>query len=784
MNMKKVLLTILVVLTSFATWAQNDGSACEKAIYVDSTLVQKVEANTVYWFTATTDDLPLTVYFFPDEDSAADPQVYVDFTCTSGVYEDENIREIVDLAASMDIYFPLGADFEIVEINGHKAYTMSYERDLIELLAMLGIDYSIPVYVAFMSPVDGTVQMNNVKTEVQCTALHQRVEMRDTLYLQSNKEGLFYFPVKEWKDKKMSFTWTGSTPIRAYLETDCDFDTLTSEYTYKFATKVNGYYTQQISEASIQNYIRDAEDGNMYVMFKAPETGKVYVGDYVDHGTVTIDNCIGNRKTTEITFPVADIVMEATIPTKSYRIESSNLRNKNIRLKWQTSKNKLAVLYFANFCGFELKASEPDVVDTIHLVYNEAMQCMTADIPMERINKIADQHTDGWLFMQLYRQETGTFSWDTYEIEQPDCDSKSLLLKSTDSIVMPANHYNTSYKLVADEWKKFANTITWRGTRKAFVFIADTCSFPLAPYNIHVGKYIELNPNQSVELSQKELATLAKNYADPDGNLYLRLRSDAEGALVTCQSKPQDVTVELDVKACDSYTWHGTTYTESGTYQHLGQTTLGADSLEILHLTINYSAKSEETAIACDSYTWNGTVYTTSGIYRDTLTTVHGCDSIAELHLTINKSYNVEEPVVACDTYTWPLNGNTYTTSGDYVYTGKTISGCDSIATLKLTINYSDTAEFTATTCEPYLWNGKEYAESGTYTYLTQTALGCDSLMILHLTVQCDNTALDNVTINGRKSQLVMINNSLYIQVDDINGIRYYDLVGRPVTFE
>ena len=56
--------------------------------------------------------------------------------------------------------------------------------------------------------------------------------------------------------------------------------------------------------------------------------------------------------------------------------------------------------------------------------------------------------------------------------------------------------------------------------------------------------------------------------------------------------------------------------------------------------------------------------------------------------------------------------------------------------------------------------------------------------MILHLTVQCDNTALDNVTINGRKSQLVMINNSLYIQVDDINGIRYYDLVGRPVTFE
>ena len=884
MNVKTILLTILAVMIPFAAWAQKDGSACEKAIYVDSTLVQKLEANTTYWFTANTEDLPLKVYFFADKATEVTPEIYIDFTCTPGVYEDDNLREIIDLAASMDIYFPFGTACEVTEIDGETVYVMSYERDLIELLAILGIDYSIPVYVSFKSPVSGTIQVGNIKTTTLCTDIHQRVEVNDTLYLQANKEGKFYFPVYEWANKNMSFTWTGSTPIRAYLAPTCDIDTLNAEYTYEFTTVKDGYYTQLVSTSGIDNYIRDTKDGNMYIIFMAPENGKIYVTDYVDHGAVTINNCIKNLKSTAIDFPTADLSLDAKIPTKSYRIEASNLRNKNIRIKWETAENKLAVAYFANFCGFELKASDPDVLDTINLVYNETMQCMTADIPMERINKIADQHTDGWLFMQLYRQEAGTFSWDTYEVQEPDCDSKSLLLKSTDSIVMPANHYNTSYKLVADEWKKFANTVTWRGTRKAFVFIADTCSFPLAPYNIHVGKYIELNPNQSVELSQKELATLAKNYADPDGNLYLRLRSDAEGALVTCQSKPQDVTVELDVKACDSYTWHGTTYTESGTYQHLGQTTLGADSLEILHLTINYSAKFEETATACDSYTWNGETYTASGDYTFTTTAANGCDSVISLHLTINttrrseetatecdsytwngktyttsgdytftttasngcdsivtlhltinksynveepvvecdtytwpldgntyttsgdyvyrgktisgcdsivtlkltvnKSYNVEEPVVACDTYTWPLDGNTYTTSGDYVYTGKTISGCDSIATLKLTINYSDTAEFTATTCEPYLWNGKEYAESGTYTYLTQTALGCDSLMILHLTVQCDNTSLDNVTINGRKSQLVMINNSLYIQVDDINGIRYYDLVGRPVTFE
>ena len=728
--MKHLLLTILAAFFAMTAIAQNDGSTCENAIYVDSTLVQKLEANTTYWFTANTEDLPLKVYFFPDRATETTPEIYIDFTCVPGVYEDANLREIIDLAASMDIYFPFGTACEVTEMDGEIVYVMSYERDLIELLAILGIDYSIPVYVSFKSPVSGTIQVGNIKTTTLCTDIHQRVEVNDTLYLQANKEGKFYFPVYEWANKNMSFTWTGSTPIRAYLAPTCDIDTLNAEYTYEFTTIKDGYYTQLVSTSGIDNYIRDTKDGNMYIIFMAPENGKVYVTDYVDHGTVTIDNCIGNRKTTEITFPVADVVMEATIPTKSYRIEYSNLRNKNIRLKWETTENKLAVAYFANFCGFELKAADPDVLDTIHLVYNEELKCMTADIPMERINKIADQHTDGWLFMQLYRQEAGTFSWDTYEVIEPDCDAKSLLLNPNDSIVMPANNYNTSYKLVGDDWKNFANTFTWRGKRKAFVYIADTCDFPLAPYNTHVGKYFELNPNQPVEISQKDLAKLVKNYA-LDGNLYLRLRSDAEGALVTSQAKPQDVTVEFNVTECDSYTWHGTTYTESGTYQHLGQTTLGADSLEILHLIINYSVNSEETVVACDSYTWNG---------------------------------------------------NTYTTSGDYVYNGKTISDCDSIVTLKLTINYSDTVELTPVTAtDSYVWHDVEYTESGTYTYLTQTEQGCDSLEILQITINSGAGVENAIVAEGENAKLVMINQSLYIQVQGTKSTEYYDLTGRKV---
>ena len=41
-------------------------------------------------------------------------------------------------------------------------------------------------------------------------------------------------------------------------------------------------------------------------------------------------------------------------------------------------------------------------------------------------------------------------------------------------------------------------------------------------------------------------------------------------------------------------------------------------------------------ATACDSFIWNGNTYSTSGIYIDTLQTISGCDSIVTLNLTIN----------------------------------------------------------------------------------------------------------------------------------------------------
>jgi hypothetical protein len=69
---------------------------------------------------------------------------------------------------------------------------------------------------------------------------------------------------------------------------------------------------------------------------------------------------------------------------------------------------------------------------------------------------------------------------------------------------------------------------------------------------------------------------------------------------------------------------------------------LGCDSTVILNLTISPAINSYDSISACSFYTWNGNTYVESGTYTAQFTTANGCDSIATLYLTIS---NIEATV-------------------------------------------------------------------------------------------------------------------------------------------
>ena len=141
--------------------------------------------------------------------------------------------------------------------------------------------------------------------------------------------------------------------------------------------------------------------------------------------------------------------------------------------------------------------------------------------------------------------------------------------------------------------------------------------------------------------------------------------------------------------------------------------------------------------INCGPYLWNNVNYTQSGIYTFTTKTKHGCDSVATLNLTIKNQTSSTEIISKCGSYTWTTNGQTYTQSGIYNVVLMNAQGCDSIVTLNLTIKSVTTKTESITTCGTYTWleNGQSYAQSGTYTTTLVNAAGCDSIITLNLTI-------------------------------------------------
>ena len=208
-----------------------------------------------------------------------------------------------------------------------------------------------------------------------------------------------------------------------------------------------------------------------------------------------------------------------------------------------------------------------------------------------------------------------------------------------------------------------------------------------------------------------------------------------------------------------------------------------------LNLTIRYSTTGDTSAMACDEFTWYGTTYTATGTQLATLTNAAGCDSVVTLHLTINYSSTGTDVQTACDEFTW-IDGVTYTvstTTGEPPVFHTTNSvGCDSIATLHLTINYSVTVYDSLTLAlseMPYDYHGNNVNATGDYTFEGTTVAGCDSTTLLHVEVMEGIEPTDPLA--GIKVYPNPTRGTLTIAADDVLKADVYDLSGRRVaTFE
>lgn len=189
-----------------------------------------------------------------------------------------------------------------------------------------------------------------------------------------------------------------------------------------------------------------------------------------------------------------------------------------------------------------------------------------------------------------------------------------------------------------------------------------------------------------------------------------------------------------------SYTWHGQTYRQNGTYSWNNNGQLknhfGCDSTVYLHLTLDINNYGDDNQVACDSLVWNGRTYyaSTEDSVSCTACNRYGGDSTTYLHLVINRSSARSIDTVSCLPFEW--QGTTYDSSFTAMaplFT--TVGHCDSLVTVHYTRHFPDETFVIDTACddETYYFAGTVLDHSGEFTARLRNRYLCDSTVHLNL---------------------------------------------------
>ena len=133
----------------------------------------------------------------------------------------------------------------------------------------------------------------------------------------------------------------------------------------------------------------------------------------------------------------------------------------------------------------------------------------------------------------------------------------------------------------------------------------------------------------------------------------------------------------------------------------------------------------------CSTFSFHGTTYTESGNYEQLVESPNGCDTLYHIEVSIGGTITQEWSQQVCNHYVW--NGINYTDPGDYIQEFVSIDGCDSIVTLHLAFSEALEYDVDTTVCQSLWWNGQEYTEPGLYTQQFVDADGCDSIVHIRL---------------------------------------------------
>lgn len=284
----------------------------------------------------------------------------------------------------------------------------------------------------------------------------------------------------------------------------------------------------------------------------------------------------------------------------------------------------------------------------------------------------------------------------------------------------------------------------------------DNCPPPYEEVTFISGVYTGTNPmggspqvgiNQSSGLitgipdqnGQYVVGVCVKEYRD--GVLIGTIRRDFQFNVTDCQGPSENLIKEFC--SGDSITINDSIYVSGGNYIQTFTTTEGCDSTLNITLTEieNASASVFYEICAGTSVILNSIIYDTVGIFYQDLTSAAGCDSTLKIEINFLPEKKDSISYTICEGAAIDVNGNIYSTAGEYVQVLTTNEGCDSFVTIFIHVAPVSETMLNFSLCQnnAITVNNMTYTQEGQYIQQLTSLQGCDSTLVINIS-GCEKT--------------------------------------------
>ena len=528
---KKLFLALTVVLMATTAVAQTTlGQSCKNPIPVDKNYEGVITEPGEYWFTAWSYDLPLNVHFTPDNaNSIMSPEVYVDFTCTPGVYEDHKLDSVINGITSFGLELPVEFACSKIVRDGKVEWDLSIGSFYRDNLTECGITYNVQTMVNVYFPETGKISLKPDTTFTSCMDNSEYVELGQTFDILANdSDRVFVLPYSEWKKDSVQFAWEGDGSATVWVASlECEFYPSYASGFVCAGYEITSSKPHVLSISDVSDAIKNHDGGGVFFAKVLSENS----------GKLTIQKA-----------PLAPTQGGAILLEygKTVEVADSNQlfcfpRTWKDAVEFVSSTNYVMEMYAGNNIEFTTSSADTKVLAYYSFLMDGNNR--TLQLSYKDLSQMLSEATDDYIYVRFKCNMPTTITPNVWS--SSSCANRSLLITPGRGIDVPKNSDDVLYR-----------------SQSLPVSIASVCNFSTStasPYELYYN-----NCKKGTTSISEELVSSWEPSVAEDGFLYLRMNPKAGGIAKFSTLKPVEedpiiptnpcVANSIELKASDQIT--------------------------------------------------------------------------------------------------------------------------------------------------------------------------------------------------------------------------------------